>query len=45
LRDYEIGSDAVARVLAQLEAHGMTRLGEREDVDLAMSRQILEACV
>lgn len=45
LRDYDIASDAVGRVIAQLEIHGMTHLGEHEDVDLAMSRQILEACI
>ncbi len=44
LSDYELAGDAVAQVLTQLENHGMTRLGEHEDVDLAMSRRILEAC-
>lgn len=45
LRDYEIADDAVGRVLAQLESHGMTQLGEHEDVDLIMSRRVLEACI
>ena len=45
LRDYEIAGDAVGRVLAQLESHGMTQLGEHEDVDLIMSRRVLEACI
>lgn len=45
LRDYEIAGEAVGRVLAQLESHGMTHLGECEDVDLIMSRRILEACI
>ena len=30
---------------AQLEAHGMVRLGEDRAVDLAMSRRIVEACL
>ncbi len=44
LSDYEIASDAVEKIVAQLESHGMTQLGERKDVDLTMSRRILEAC-
>lgn len=44
LSDYEIAADEVEKVVAQLENHGMTQLGERKDVDLAMSRRILEAC-
>lgn len=39
-----IGADAVDRIVAQLEAHGMTALGEHRDIDLAASRRILEAC-
>lgn len=42
LADYGLGQDAVDAVVKQLEAHGMTTLGERQDVMLAMSRQILE---
>lgn len=45
LRDYGIGADAVAPLLAQLERHGLTALGEHQDVDLATSRTILEASV
>ena len=43
LSDYGIGTDAPERLLAQLEAHGMTALGERRDMDLALSRRVLEA--
>jgi len=43
LSDYGIGTDAPQRLLAQLEAHGMTALGERRDMDLVLSRRVLEA--
>ena len=43
LSDYGIGTDAPQRLLAQLEAHGMTALGEHRDMDLALSRRVLEA--
>jgi len=42
LSDYALNIDAVEAVLAQLEAHKMTTLGERRDVTLEMSRQVLE---
>jgi len=45
LADYGIGAEAVDRVVAQLEAHGMVRLGEDRAVGLAMSRRIVEACL
>lgn len=45
LSDYGIGADAVDRIVAQLEVHGMKTLGEHRDIDLATSRRILEACV
>ncbi len=45
LSDYGIAADAVDRIVAQLEAHGMKKLGEHRDIDLATSRRILEACV
>ena len=44
LSAYGIGANAVDRIVAQLEAHGMTALGEHRDIDLAASRRILEAC-
>ncbi len=43
LSDYGLGTDAPQRLLAQLEAHGMTALGERRDMDLTLSRRVLEA--
>lgn len=43
LADYQLGPAAIDAVIAQLEAHGMTRLGERRDLGLGDSRRILEA--
>ena len=40
LADY--GVTTIDEVLAQLETHRMTALGERRDVNLAVSRQVLE---
>ena len=45
LSDYGIGAEAVERIVTQLEAHGMTQLGEHRDINLATSRRILEACL
>jgi NADP-dependent alcohol dehydrogenase len=45
LRGYGVGPEAVTVVLEQLERHGLTALGERQDVSLATSRTILERCV
>ena len=45
LGDYGVGAEAVERIVAQLEAHRMVKLGEDRAVDLAMSRRIVEACV
>lgn len=45
LADYGIGAEAVERIVAQLEAHRMVKLGEDRAVDLAMSRRIVEACL
>lgn len=42
LSDYDLKADAVEAVLAQLGAHKMTTLGERRDVTLEVSRQVLE---
>jgi NADP-dependent alcohol dehydrogenase len=42
LSGYGIGAEAIAPLVDQLERHGMTALGERQDVDLARSRQVLE---
>ena len=45
LSAYGLGQEAIAAVLRQLEAHGMTALGEQRDIDLARSRRILEAAL
>lgn len=45
LADYGIGAEAVERIVAQLEAHRMVKLGEDRAVDLALSRRIVEACL
>ena len=45
LRDYGIGAEAVPALLAQLERHQLTALGEHQDIDLATSRTILEQCL
>ena len=45
LADYGVGADAVDRIVAQLEAHRMVKLGEDRAVDLAMSRRIVAACL
>lgn len=42
LADYELGTEAIDNIVAQLEVHGMTKLGERKDITLAVSRTILE---
>jgi NADP-dependent alcohol dehydrogenase len=43
LSEYGIGSESVAAILAQLECHGMTGLGERGNVTLEVSRKVLES--
>ncbi len=43
LSDYQIDSSTVPALLAKLEAHGMTKLGERKEITLDVSRRILEA--
>ena len=42
LGDYALNAENIETVLAQLEKHRMTRLGERRDVTLEVSRQVLE---
>ncbi|HEY3432672.1 MAG TPA: iron-containing alcohol dehydrogenase [Rhodocyclaceae bacterium] len=37
-----IGADAVDKLVSQLEAHGMTALGEHQNITPAISRRILE---
>lgn len=43
LNDYGLAQDAVEAALQQLEQHGMLQLGEHKDIDLAISRRVLEA--
>lgn len=45
LKDYDLEQTAVTTVLKQLEQHGMLQLGEHKDIDLAVSRRVLEACL
>ena len=42
LSDYGIGQDGIELVLANLKKNGLTQLSETKDLDLAISRQILE---
>jgi len=39
-----VGPDGVDAVVGQLEAHGMTALGERRDLTLDDSRRVLAGC-
>lgn len=41
--DYGLGREVIEPLVAQLEAHGMTRLGEKRDVTPDLSRQVYEA--
>ncbi|PIO99458.1 iron-containing alcohol dehydrogenase [Pleomorphomonas carboxyditropha] len=43
LSDYGIQAEAIDGLVEQLGLHGMTRLGERQDVTLEVSRTVLEA--
>ena len=43
LKDYGLAQDAVEAALQQLEQHSMLQLGEHKDIDLAVSRRVLEA--
>ena len=45
LSGYELGREAVDAVVGQLKAHGMTALGEHKDINLEVSRSILEAAL
>ncbi|BDF96136.1 MULTISPECIES: iron-containing alcohol dehydrogenase [Pseudoalteromonas] len=45
LSDYELGEEVADKIIEQLERHGMTALGEREQVTLDKSRAILLASV
>ena len=41
LKDYGLGEEAVDKIVKQLEAHGMTHLGEKGDVTPEVAREIL----
>ncbi len=45
LGDYNLGEEAIEKVVAQLKSHQMIKLGENGDVNLEVSRQILELCL
>ena len=45
LSAYNISADAIPALLAQLESHGMVKLGEHEDVTLDKCREVLEASI
>ena len=45
LSGYDLGSEAVDAVVKQLETHGMTSLGEHQDITPQVSRTILEAAL
>lgn len=42
LADYGIAASDIDELVHQLEIHGMTQLGEQQDVTLAVSRQVYE---
>lgn len=41
LDDYDLGEEAIEAVVGQLESHGMTALGEQQDITIDVSRRIL----
>jgi NADP-dependent alcohol dehydrogenase len=45
LRDYQIGGQSIGTLVAKLEEHGMTALGEHGDVTLDVSRQVYQFAV
>lgn len=45
LSDYEIGREAIDRIVTQLGAHGMNTLGEHKNVTPEVSRRILEGAL
>lgn len=45
LSEYRISADAIDALIDKLQTHGMVALGEHGDVDLQMSRQVLEASI
>ena len=45
LSGYGLGADVIDKAVAQLEAHGMVKLGEQREITPAVSRRILEAAL
>ncbi len=45
LSDYGLGPEAIDAVVAQLKTHGMTALGERQNISPEISRSILEGAI
>jgi NADP-dependent alcohol dehydrogenase len=45
LRDYQIGAGSIDTLVAKLEAHGMTALGEHGDVTPEVSRRVYELAI
>ncbi|RKT10740.1 NADP-dependent alcohol dehydrogenase [Paraburkholderia sp. RAU2J] len=45
LRDYDIGGDSIETLIAKLQEHGMTALGEHGDVTPEVSRHVYELAV
>jgi NADP-dependent alcohol dehydrogenase len=45
LRDYHIGGSSIGTLIAKLEEHGMTALGEHGDVTLEVSRRVYQLAV
>ena len=45
LSEYRISADAIDALIDKLQTHGMVALGEHGDVDLQLSRQVLEASI
>ena len=41
LKDYGLGTEAIDKIVKQLEDHGMTQLGEKGDVTPEVAREIL----
>jgi NADP-dependent alcohol dehydrogenase len=45
LSDYGLDGSSIPALLAKLEEHGMTKLGENQDITLDVSRRIYEAAL
>ena len=45
LSAYQLDAAAIDPLVAQLEKHGMVKLGEKQDIDLDVSRRILETAL